>query len=56
MSKDDTNHSEDLETPEETSEENTVSLQQYEKMKDDYLRLAADFDLYQKFLRMKKLL
>ena len=52
MSKDDTNHSEDLETPEETSEEtseeNTVSLQQYEKMKDDYFRLAADFDNYKK--------
>ena len=50
MSKDDTNHSEDLETP----EENTVSLQQYEKMKDDYLRLAADFDNYKKRTEKEK--
>ena len=58
MSRDDTNHSEDLETPEETSEEtseeNTVSLQQYEKMKDDYLRLAADFDNYKKRTEKEK--
>ena len=58
MSKDDTNHSEDLETPEETSEEtseeNTVSLQQYEKMKDDYFRLAADFDNYKKRTEKEK--
>ena len=58
MSKDDTNHSEDLETTEETSEEtseeNTVSLQQYEKMKDDYLRLAADFDNYKKRTEKEK--
>tara|TARA_B100001778_G_scaffold129544_1_gene106542 strand:- start:1509 stop:1988 length:480 start_codon:yes stop_codon:yes gene_type:complete len=54
MSKDDTNHSEDLETPEETPEENTVSLQQYEKMKDDYLRLAADFDNYKKRTEKEK--
>ena len=54
MSKDDTNHSEDLETSEETSEENTVSLQQYEKMKDDYLRLAADFDNYKKRTEKEK--
>ena len=54
MSKDDTNHSEDIETPEETPEENTVSLQQYEKMKDDYLRLAADFDNYKKRTEKEK--
>ena len=58
MSKDDTNHSEDLEspeeTPEETPEENTVSLQEYEKMKDDYLRLAADFDNYKKRTEKEK--
>ena len=58
MSKDDTNHSEDLEspeeTPEETPEENTVSLQEYEKMKDDYLRLAADFDNYKKRAEKEK--
>ena len=54
MSKDDTNHSEDLETPEETPEETPVSLQQYEKMKDDYLRLAADFDNYKKRAEKEK--
>ena len=54
MSKDDTNHSEDLETPEETPEETPVSLQQYEKMKDDYLRLAADFDNYKKRTEKEK--
>ena len=58
MSKDDTNQSEDLdkpeETPEETPEENTVSLEQYEKMKDDYLRLAADFDNYKKRTEKEK--
>ena len=58
MSKDDTNHSEDLdkpeETPEETPEENTVSLEQYEKIKDDYLRLAADFDNFKKRAEKEK--
>ena len=32
----------------ETVEESTVSLSEYEKIKDDYLRLAADFDNYKK--------
>ena len=58
MSKDDANQSKDLknpeETPEETPEENTVSLQQYEKMKDDYLRLAADFDNFKKRAEKEK--
>ena len=58
MSKDDTNQSEDLdkpeETPEETPEENTVSLEQYEKIKDDYLRLAADFDNFKKRAEKEK--
>ena len=58
MSKDDTNQSKDLdkpeETPEETPEENTVSLEQYEKIKDDYLRLAADFDNFKKRAEKEK--
>ena len=58
MSKDDTNQSEDLdkpeETPEETPEDNTVSLEQYEKIKDDYLRLAADFDNFKKRAEKEK--
>ena len=33
---------------EELSEESTVPLSQYEKSKDDYLRLAADFENYKK--------
>ena len=33
---------------EKVSEESTISLSQYEKIKDDYLRLAADFDNYKK--------
>ena len=36
------------ETVNEKAEESTVSLSQYEKIKDDYLRLAADFDNYKK--------
>ena len=30
------------------SDESTVPLSQFEKIKDDYLRLAADFDNYKK--------
>ncbi len=44
---------EDIETseevPEETSdneEAHSVPLEQYEKIKDDYLRLAADFEKF----------
>ena len=33
---------------EEISEESTIPLSQYEKIKDDYLRLAADFENYKK--------
>ena len=29
-------------------EEDNISLSEYEKIKDDYLRLAADFDNYKK--------
>ena len=36
------------EAVDEKAEESTVSLSQYEKIKDDYLRLAADFDNYKK--------
>ena len=36
------------EVTEDISEEATVTLSQYEKMKDDYLRLAADFENYKK--------
>ena len=32
----------------EVTEESTVLLSEYEKIKDDYLRLAADFDNYKK--------
>ena len=38
------------ETVDEKAEESTVSLSQYEKIKDDYLRLAADFDNYKNCL------
>jgi len=38
----------------EESEESTVSLSQYEKIKDDYLRLAADFDNYKKRAEKEK--
>ena len=34
--------------------ESTVSLSQYEKIKDDYLRLAADFDNYKKRAEKEK--
>ena len=38
----------------ETVEESTVSLSEYEKIKDDYLRLAADFDNYKKRAEKEK--
>ena len=38
----------------ENAEESTVSLPQYEKIKDDYLRLAADFDNYKKRAEKEK--
>ena len=36
------------EVTEDVSEELTIPLSQYEKIKDDYLRLAADFENYKK--------
>ncbi len=59
MSKDENNNSDNLETSEETSEEtsdHTVPLEQYEKMKDDYLRLAADFDNFKKRAEKEKMM
>ena len=38
----------------ETVEESTVSISEYEKIKDDYLRLAADFDNYKKRAEKEK--
>ena len=40
--------SDSTEGVEETPEEPSVPLSQYEKIKDDHLRLAADFDNYKK--------
>ena len=34
------------------SDESSVPLSQFEKIKDDYLRLAADFDNYKKRLSL----
>tara|TARA_B100000927_G_scaffold35751_1_gene25668 strand:+ start:7 stop:498 length:492 start_codon:yes stop_codon:yes gene_type:complete len=42
------------EAVDEKAEESTVSLSQYEKIKDDYLRLAADFDNYKKRAEKEK--
>ena len=42
------NHSSEEINESETIEEDNVSLSEYEKVKDDYLRLAADFDNYKK--------
>ena len=39
---------------EEVIEETSVSLSQYEKIKDDYLRLAAEFDNYKKRTEKEK--
>ena len=36
------------------SDESSVPLSQFEKIKDDYLRLAADFDNYKKELKKKR--
>jgi len=36
------------------SDESTVPLSQFEKIKDDYLRLAADFDNYKKRTEKEK--
>ena len=42
------NHSSEEINETETIEKDNVSLSEYEKVKDDYLRLAADFDNYKK--------
>ena len=39
---------------EEVIEETSVPLSQYEKIKDDYLRLAAEFDNYKKRTEKEK--
>ncbi len=44
-SKDEASSSEELKHNQET---NTVTLDEYEKIKDDYLRLAADFENFKK--------
>ncbi len=44
-SKDEASSSEELKQNQET---NTVTLDEYEKIKDDYLRLAADFENFKK--------
>jgi len=43
--KDEASSSEELQQNQET---NTVTLEEYEKIKDDYLRLAADFENFKK--------
>ena len=43
--KDEASSSEELKQNQET---NTVTLDEYEKLKDDYLRLAADFENFKK--------
>ena len=43
--KDETSSSEEFKQNQET---NTVTLDEYEKIKDDYLRLAADFENFKK--------
>ena len=42
------NTSDETSVEEEVIEETSVPLSQYEKIKDDYLRLAAEFDNYKK--------
>ena len=42
------NHSSEEIDESKKTEEDTISLSEYEKIKDDYLRLAADFDNYKK--------
>ncbi|MDA2969729.1 MAG: nucleotide exchange factor GrpE [Actinomycetota bacterium] len=39
---------------EDSTEESTIPLSQYEKIKDDYLRLAADFDNFRKRTEKEK--
>ena len=42
------NHSSEEKDESKKIEEDKISLSEYEKIKDDYLRLAADFDNYKK--------
>ena len=42
------NHSSEEMNESKKIEEDNISLSEYEKIKDDYLRLAADFDNYKK--------
>ena len=48
------NTSDESSVDEETIEETSVPLSQYEKIKDDYLRLAAEFDNYKKRTEKEK--
>ena len=48
------NHSSEETNETETIEEDNVSLSKYEKVKDDYLRLAADFDNFKKRTEKEK--
>ena len=48
------NTSDESSVEEEVIEETSVSLSQYEKIKDDYLRLAAEFDNYKKRIEKEK--
>ena len=57
MSKEESSVDESAENSEEISsesEESSVPLSQVEKIKDDYLRLAADFDNYKKRCEREK--
>ena len=48
------NTSDESSVEEEVIKETSVSLSQYEKIKDDYLRLAAEFDNYKKRTEKEK--
>ena len=48
------NTSDESSVDEEIIEETSVPLSQYEKIKDDYLRLAAEFDNYKKRTEKEK--
>ena len=48
------NTSDESSVEEEVKEETSVPLSQYEKIKDDYLRLAAEFDNYKKRTEKEK--
>ena len=48
------NTSDESSVEEEVIEETSVPLSQYEKIKDDYLRLAAEFDNYKKSAEKEK--